>query len=567
MTTQKTKSAGRGADRPPDEIVDRLAGLLPAEELERALEGLEPDQVTGPGGLVSQLAGRVIETALGAELTEHLGYPAGEAPPGGAGNTRNGSTPKTLKTELGPVEIKTPRDRKSSFEPKLVGKRQTRLAGLDERILGLYAGGMSVRDIAQHLTDLYGTEIGRDAVSRVTDAVIEDVEAWRTRPLEAVYPIVYFDCLMVKVREDRSVRTRACYLAIGVTVEGERDVLGIWWQETEGAKFWLAVLNDLHQRGVQDVLICCVDGLAGFPEAIEAVFPQAWVQTCIVHQIRSSMRYVAYRDRKKVAADLKPIYRAPNIDAAEQALAAFDETWGERYPMIAASWRSRWEHITPFLALPADLRRAVYTTNSIENLNRQIRKTIKTRGHSRPRGRHQAHLPRHPASRNEMEDRLQLDRSPTRPQNPLRRPTARLTHEPSRLGLTHRSSDSLRCRKMTSGPGLGPSPDASSAPGRPRPRPVPNGRADTRRSRGESEAPPRAPGNRPRPSGRSGPRPSAPRASSSHLPASVSRPRAPAAGSNSPTRAGSRACRGCPSDQPRTPQVTARQRRQRPCWP
>jgi putative transposase len=337
--------------------------------------------VTGPGGLVSQLAGRVIETALGAELTEHLGYPAGEAPPGGAGNTRNGSTPKTLKTELGPVEIKTPRDRKSSFEPKLVGKRQTRLAGLDERILGLYAGGMSVRDIAQHLTDLYGTEIGRDTVSRVTDAVIEDVEAWRTRPLEAVYPIVYFDCLMVKVREDRSVRTRACYLAIGVTVEGERDVLGIWWQETEGAKFWLAVLNDLHQRGVQDVLICCVDGLAGFPEAIEAVFPQAWVQTCIVHQIRSSMRYVAYRDRKKVAADLKPIYRAPNIEAAEQALAAFDETWGERYPMIADSWRARWQHITPFLALPADLRRAVYTTNSIENLNRQIRKTIKTRGH------------------------------------------------------------------------------------------------------------------------------------------------------------------------------------------
>jgi putative transposase len=186
---------------------------------------------------------------------------------------------------------------------------------------------------------------------------------------------------MVKAREDRSVRTRACYLAIGVTVEGERDVLGIWWQETEGAKFWLASLNDLHQRGVQDVLICCVDGLAGFPEAIEAVFPQAWVQTCIVHQIRSSMRYVADRDRKKVAADLKPIYRAPNIEAAEQALAAFDETWGERYPMIADSWRARWQHITPFLALPADLRRAVYTTNSIENLNRQIRKTIKTRGH------------------------------------------------------------------------------------------------------------------------------------------------------------------------------------------
>jgi putative transposase len=386
MTTPKTKPARQdpGGDRPagpPGEVVDQLAGLLPAEELERALEGLEPEQVTGPGGLVSQLAGRVIETALGAELTEHLGYPVGEAPPGGAGNVRNGSTPKTLKTELGPVEIKTPRDRKGSFEPKLVGKRQTRLAGLDERVLGLYAGGMSVRDIAQHLSDLYGVEIGRDTISRVTDAVLADVEAWRTRPLEAVYPIVYFDCLMVKVREDRSVRTRACYLAIGVTVEGEREPLGIWWQDSEGAKFWLAVLNDLQQRGVKDVLICCVDGLAGFPEAIEAVYPEAWVQTCIVHQIRNSMRYVTYRDRKRVAADLKPVYGAVNADASLAALEAFDKTWGERYPMIADSWRARWQHITPFLALPAELRRAVYTTNSIENLNRQIRKTIKTRGH------------------------------------------------------------------------------------------------------------------------------------------------------------------------------------------
>ncbi len=387
MTTQNTKSKPRRTDveapgsAPPEEVVDRLAALLPAEELERALEGLDPEQVTGPGGLVSQLAGRVIETALGAELSEHLGYPSGEAPPGGAGNHRNGSTGKTVQTELGPVAVKTPRDRKGSFEPKLVAKRQTRLAGLDERILGLYAGGMSVRDIAQHLSDLYGTEIGRDTISRVTDAVLEDVAAWRTRPLEAVYPIVYFDCLMVKVREDRSVRTRACYLAVGVSVDGERDVLGLWWQETEGAKFWLAVLNDLRQRGVQDVLICCVDGLAGFPEAIEAVFPKAWVQTCIVHQIRASMRYVAYRDRKAVARDLKPVYRAVNADAAWEALEEFDGTWGERYPMIAESWRARWEYITPFLALPADLRRAVYTTNSIENLNRQIRKAIKTRGH------------------------------------------------------------------------------------------------------------------------------------------------------------------------------------------
>ena len=387
MSTQKMKSGGDESSRPPvhessvEQARDRLAGLLPDDALQDALKGLEPDEITGPGGLLSQLAGRVVETALGAELTEHLGYPPGQAPPGGAGNHRNGHTPKTVQTELGPVAVKTPRDRKGSFEPRLVGKRQTRLAGLDEKILALYSGGMTVRDIERHLQDLYGVQIGRDTISRVTDAVLEDVAAWRTRPLDAVYPIVYFDCLMVKIREDRSVRSRACYLAVGVSVDGERDVLGIWWQETEGAKFWLAVLNDLHQRGVADVLVACVDGLAGFPEAIEAVYPQAWVQTCIVHQIRNSMRYVAYKDRRRVAADLKPVYRAVNADAAEAALTAFDERWSGRYPMIADSWRARWPQITPFLALPDELRRAVYTTNSIENLNRQIRKTIKTRGH------------------------------------------------------------------------------------------------------------------------------------------------------------------------------------------
>jgi putative transposase len=359
--------------------VDRLAGLLPPEALEDALKGLEPEEITGPGGLLTQLAGRVIETALGAELTEHLGHPPGGVTQGP--NVRNGAGRKTVKTELGAVEVRTPRDRNGSFEPKLVAKRQTRLAGLDDRILGLYAGGMSVRDIEEHLEGLYGVEIKRDTISRVTDAVLEDVAAWRTRPLDAVYAIAYFDCLMVKVREDRSVRTRACYLAIGVTVDGDREVLGIWWQDTEGSKFWLAVLNDLAHRGVADILVCCVDGLTGFPEAIEAVFPQAWVQTCIVHQIRTSMRFVTYQDRKKVAADLKPVYRAVNAAAAADALAAFDEKWGEKYPMIATSWRTRWEHIVPFLALPAELRRAVYTTNSIENLNRQIRKSIKTRGH------------------------------------------------------------------------------------------------------------------------------------------------------------------------------------------
>jgi putative transposase len=359
--------------------VDRLAGLLPAEALEDALKGLEPEEITGPGGLLTQLAGRVIETALGAELSEHLGHPPGGVPNGS--NVRNGAGRKTVQTDLGRVEVKTPRDRDGSFEPKLVAKRQTRLAGLDDKIVGLYAGGMTVRDISAHLSELYGVEIGRDTISTVTDAVLADVEAWRTRPLAAVYPIVYFDAMQVRVREDRSVRSLACYLALGVTCDGEREVLGLWWQETEGAKFWLAVLNDLRRRGVQDVLISCVDGLKGFPEAIEATFPQAWVQTCIVHLIRASLRYVNYRDLKKVASALRPIYNAPNADQALVELERFDSQWGQRYPATVRAWRDAWENVIPFLSLPEELRRAVYTTNTIEGLHRQIRKAIKTRGH------------------------------------------------------------------------------------------------------------------------------------------------------------------------------------------
>lgn len=383
----KTKTDGALARWPkPSEALavrtearERLAGLLPGEALDDALAGLDPDEITGPGGLITQLAGRVIEAALQAELTDHLGYPPGERTTGA--NHRNGATPKTLATDVGDVEIKTPRDRDASFEPTLVAKRQTRLAGLDEKIIALYAGGVSVRDIEAQLAELYGVQIGRDQISRITDAVLDDVAAWRSRPLEETYAVLYLDALMVKVREDRSVKNRACYLAVGVSLEGEREVLGVWWQETEGAKFWLAVLNDLNQRGVKDVLIACVDGLSGFTEAIEAVFPRAWVQTCIVHQIRSSMRYVSFKERKAVAADLKPIYTAENAEAAAVALEAFDERWGERYPMITRSWRERWDQIIPFLSLPADLRRLVYTTNTIENLNRQIRKAIKTRGH------------------------------------------------------------------------------------------------------------------------------------------------------------------------------------------
>jgi putative transposase len=385
MSTQKSRIRGDESSRPAahessvEAARDRLAGLLPEEALEDALKGLEPDEITGPGGLLTQLAGRVIETALGAELTEHLGHPAGGVP--NSSNVRNGAGTKTVQTDLGPVQIKTPRDRDGSFAPQLVGKRQTRLAGLDEKILGLYAGGMTVRDISDHLSELYGVQIGRDTISTVTDAVLADVEAWRTRPLEQVYPIVYFDAMRVKVREDRSVRNLACYLALGVTCDGEREVLGIWWQETEGAKFWLAVLNDLRRRGVQDVLISCVDGLKGFPEAIEATFPKAWVQTCVVHLIRASLRYVNYRDLKKVTSALRPIYTAENAEQALIELERFDADWGARYPAAVQAWRDAWEHVTPFLALPEELRKAVYTTNTIEGLHRQIRKAIKTRGH------------------------------------------------------------------------------------------------------------------------------------------------------------------------------------------
>jgi transposase-like protein len=362
-------------------VRDRLGGLLPEDALQEALEGLDPEEITGSGGLLSQLAGRVINAALEGELTDHLGYPPGQAPPGGSANVRNGSTPKTVNTELGPVDVSTPRDRRGTFDPRLVAKRQTRLAGLDDRILGMYAGGMTVRDIEEHLQSLYGVAIGRDTISRVTDRVLEDIAAWQARPLEQLYPIVYFDALMVKMTEDRSVKTRACYLAVGVTLEGEREILGLWWQDKEGAKFWLAVLNDLHQRGVSDILIACVDGLTGFPEAIAAVYPETWVQTCIVHMIRSSMRYVSYVDRKPIARDLRLVYGAANAEQAERQLELFDQTWGEQYPMIAQAWRSRWEHVIPFMALPADLRRIVYTTNAIEGLNRQVRKAIKTRGH------------------------------------------------------------------------------------------------------------------------------------------------------------------------------------------
>ncbi len=390
--------SGRLGRELSQEMVDRAldrarAGLavgeLPEEVRERLTDGLIDEllagrrgeaEILGSGGLLGDLTRRLVERAMGSELDEHLGYEHGQAPPGGAGNSRNGHTGKTLLTDHGEVRIEAPRDRRGTFEPQIVKKNQRRLAGLDEKIIALYAGGMTTREIETYMADLYGPGVGRDTVSRVTAAVLDDAKAWQTRPLEAVYPILYLDALIVKIRDGQAVRNFACYLAIGVNMEGERDVLGMWFQKTEGAKFWLQVLTELKQRGVQDVLVCCVDGLTGFPEAIEAVFPQAWVQTCLVHQVRSSLRFVPYKDKKKVASDLKKIYTAVDRDHAETELEAFAETWDAKYPMISQSWLEHWERIVPFLAFPPDVRRVVYTTNTIEALNRQIRKIIKTRG-------------------------------------------------------------------------------------------------------------------------------------------------------------------------------------------
>jgi len=362
----------------PGEIRDRLS----EEVIDELLAGARTEEeIVGPGGVLAQLTKRLVERAMSAELTEHLGYKPHQEPPGGTGNTRNGSTTKTLATEHGPVEVRTPRDRNSSFEPQIVRKGQRRFEGFDDKILALYSRGLSTRDIEAHLAEIYGVKVGRDLISRVTDAVLDDVREWQQRPLDDVYPVIFLDALVLKIREGGSVQRRACYLALGVTVEGERDVLGMWFQESEGAKFWMQVLSELKQRGVQDVLICCVDGLKGFPEAIEAIYPSTIVQTCIVHLIRHSLKYVPRREREQVARDLKPIYTAVDADAAQAALETFDDKWGARFPVITQAWLNAWEYVIPFLAFPDEVRRVIYTTNAIEALNRQLRKAIKTKGH------------------------------------------------------------------------------------------------------------------------------------------------------------------------------------------
>jgi len=338
----------------------------------------DPKEILGENGLLKLLQKKLVERALEAELSHHLGYEANDKARGS--NRRNGRGHKTVQSESGQFAIEVPRDRDGSFEPQIVKKRQRRLAGFDEQVLSLYSGGLSTREIQCQLEELYGVEVSPTLISNVTDAVLDEVKAWRSRPLSVVYPIVYFDALMVKSRQDGSVKNKAVYLALGINMEGEKELLGLWMAETEGAKFWLSVFNDIKNRGVEDCFVACVDGLKGLPEAIEVVFPQTQVQLCIVHKVRNALRYVPWKERKAVAADLRAIYGAATLEEAEQALERFAERWDEKYPAISPAWRADWARLTVFFDYPPDIRRVIYTTNAIESLNYSMRKVLKNRG-------------------------------------------------------------------------------------------------------------------------------------------------------------------------------------------
>lgn len=340
----------------------------------------KPEQIIGEDGLLKQLTKAILERALEAEMTEHVGYQKSDPAGYNSGNSRNGKSRKTLKGEFGEMELETPRDRQASFEPKIVAKGQTRFSGFDDKILSMYARGMTTRDIQCHLKEIYGVEVSPTLVSHVTDAVLEEVRLWQSRPLDKLYPIVYLDALHVKIRDNGQVQNRAIYVAIGVRVDGSKEVLGLWASASEGSKFWLQVLTELRNRGVEDVFIACVDGLKGFPDAIEAVFPKTQVQLCIVHLVRASMNYVSWKQRKQVARDLKAIYSAPTATDAQFALMDFEAKWNLSHPAIAQIWRRNWERITPFFAYPPEIRRVIYTINAIESLNMTLRKVIKTRG-------------------------------------------------------------------------------------------------------------------------------------------------------------------------------------------
>jgi putative transposase len=366
---------------PAQEAVDRL---LDQGFLDQVMSSVDEDgvQLTGEGGFLPELVKRVLEAGLQAELTDHLGYEKHDRAGRGSGNSRNGFTPKRLGTEVGDIDLTTPRDRVGSFEPRLIPKGSRRVGGLSDMIISLYAGGMTIRDIQAHLERTLGTELSHETISNITEAVAEEVKAWQARPLEPIYPIMYLDALVVKVKESNQVRNKAAHIAVGVDTDGIKHVLGIWVQTSEGAKFWAGVLAELRNRGVHDVLIACVDGLTGVPEAIEATFPNTVVQTCVVHLIRASMRFISHDDRKSVAAALRPIYTAATAEAGAAELDIFEgSNWGKKYPATVRVWRDAWERFIPFLEFPPAVRKIIYTTNSSESLNYQLRKIIKNRGH------------------------------------------------------------------------------------------------------------------------------------------------------------------------------------------
>ena len=351
------------------------------ELIDNLLKGYKkPEDLIGENGLLKQLTKQLLERAMAAEMTAHVGYEKNDAIGDNTGNSRNGTSVKTIKGTFGAMPIEVPRDRNGSFEPQIIGKHQTRFTGFDENIISLYARGLSTREIQQNLEEIYHVEVSPALISNVTEEVIEEVKAWQNRQLDKVYPIVYMDAIQFKVRDSGHVRNKAVYLAIGITMEGLKEVLGIWIAQTEGAKFWLQVVTEFKNRGVSDIFIACVDGLKGFPEAIESVFPQTVVQLCIVHLVRHSLNYVNWKERKAVAADLKTIYTSATDTEAEQRLTEFSVKWDAKYPMIAKSWHSNWARVIPFLAHPLEIRRVIYTTNAIESLNMSLRKVTKARG-------------------------------------------------------------------------------------------------------------------------------------------------------------------------------------------
>ncbi len=358
-----------------------VAKALPVDLIDSLLSGYKkPEDLIGENGLLKQLTKALVERALQAEMEAHLGHAKNEAVTNSAGNARNGKSSKTLKGEFGELPIEIPRDRHGSFEPQLIPKHRTRWSGFDEKILSLYARGMTVREIQGHLEEMYGTEVSPTLISSVTDAVIDEVKAWQSRPLDALYPIVYMDCIHVKARDAGTVRAKAVYLALGINMTGEKEVLGIWIAQTEGAKFWLQVVTELKNRGVQDIFIACVDGLKGFPEAIETIYPKTAVQLCIVHLVRYSLNYVSWKLRKDVALDLRAIYAASTVEEAEQRLGECEDKWGVAYPPIVQSWRRNWSRIIPFFDYPPEIRKVIYTTNAIESVNMSLRKITKNRG-------------------------------------------------------------------------------------------------------------------------------------------------------------------------------------------